>query len=287
METALTTQPNQGVTLTVENIKANIQLIQKVMRSVMKDGVHYGKIPGVDKKSLFKPGAELLGATFRIAPSYVIEDMSTSDYTRYRVKCLGTHQSTGIVLGEGMGEASSNEEKYKWRGIVCDQEFDETDADRRRAKWKRGNNGPYQQFQVRTEPADISNTVLKMACKRAQVAMTINVTACSDIFAQDLEDLPTEIIGQDGGDQGDPPSRQTKPATQTPRGSYGGNGNGSGGGGGGRATEKQTKLVFARLDAAGIPENELLKRYSINHLNELPFAKVDDALAWIAQSNAA
>jgi hypothetical protein len=32
-----------------------------------------------------------------------------------------------------------------------------------------------------------------MACKRAQVAMTLNVTAASDIFTQDIEDLPEEL----------------------------------------------------------------------------------------------
>ncbi|MTV64573.1 hypothetical protein GM539_14660, partial [Streptococcus pneumoniae] len=34
-----------------------------------------------------------------------------------------------------------------------------------------------------------ANTVLKMACKRAKMAMVLNVTAASDCFSQDLEDL--------------------------------------------------------------------------------------------------
>jgi hypothetical protein len=32
-----------------------------------------------------------------------------------------------------------------------------------------------------------------MACKRAMVAMILNVTAASDIFTQDIEDLPEEL----------------------------------------------------------------------------------------------
>jgi hypothetical protein len=277
-------QPMQVMALTAENIKAQVQLIQKVMRSVMKDGTHYGKIPGAgDKKTLFKPGAEVLCATFRIAPSYQIDDLSDGDAIRYRVRCIATHQGTGAVLGEGMGEGSTNEEKYRWRAAVCVEEFDETPEDRRRIKWKRGNNGNFTIEQVRVVPADIANTVLKMACKRAQVAMTLNVTAASDIFTQDLEDMPEELRGADhgGDDQREaPPRQQQKPATQAPRST---NGNG----GGCKATEKQVKLIFARMDAAGIPENELLTRYNLQHLNDIPFAKVDDALAWIAQSNAA
>lgn len=280
------TQPMQVMALTAENIKAQVQLIQKVMRSVMKEGTHYGKIPGVDKKMLFKPGAEVLCATFRIAPSYQIDDLSDGDSIRYRVRCVATHQGTGTVLGEGMGEGSTNEEKYRWRAAVCIEEFDDTPEDRRRIKWKRGNNGNFTIEQVRVVPADIANTVLKMACKRAQVAMTLNVTAASDIFTQDLEDMPEELRGADhgGDDQRQEPQQrqQQKPATQAPRAT-----NGNSSGGGGKATEKQVKLIFARMDSAGIPENELLTRYGIQHLNEIPFAKVDDALAWIAQTNAA
>src|SRR6185437_15867643 len=140
----------QGLVLTAQEVKAHIQRIQQVMKAVMKDGVHYGKIPGAgDKRSLFKPGAETLCTTFRIAPSYRVEDLSDHDHVRYRITCTGTHQSTGVVLGEGMGEASSNEEKYRWRNAVCDEEFEEAAEDRKRVKWQRGQNGAWQRKQVR------------------------------------------------------------------------------------------------------------------------------------------
>jgi predicted phage-related endonuclease len=60
----------------------------------------------------------------------------------------------------------------------------------RRKKHARGKGGTfYVQEQVRTEPADLANTILKMANKRAKMAMVLNVTAASDCFAQDLEDM--------------------------------------------------------------------------------------------------
>jgi hypothetical protein len=157
----------------------------------MKEGVHYGKIPGAgDKPTLLKPGAEVLCMSFRIADSYLAEDLSTPDMIRYRVTCTGSHQLSGTVLGSGLGEASSSEEKYKWRKAVCDEEWDETPAHLRRNKYAKAKGGGfYMQKQVRTEPADLANTVLKMANKRAKIAMVLNVTAASDMFSQDLEDM--------------------------------------------------------------------------------------------------
>ena len=181
--------------LTAVEIRAQVQLIQQVMKAVMKKDVHYGTIPGTNKPTLYKPGAEKILSTFRIAAADpIVEDLSSSDEIRYRVKVPGLTQTpTPIVLGVGVGECSSSEEKYRWRRPVCDEEWEETSEDRRRAVWKKADGKPYQQKQVRTNPSDVANTVLKMAHKRALVAMTLVVTSASDVFAQDLEDLPEEV----------------------------------------------------------------------------------------------
>lgn len=169
--------------MAVADIISHVAMVQEVMRAVMKPEVHYGIIPGTDKPTLYKQGAEVLCMAFRVADTYQVEDLSTADVVRYRVTCTGSHQVNGLVLGTGMGEASSAEEKYKWRK-AWDEEFDATPANMRRIKA-----GKYKTKQVRTEPADLANTILKMANKRAKIAMTINVTACGDMFGQDLEDM--------------------------------------------------------------------------------------------------
>lgn len=191
--------------LTAADLRTQVNLVQEVMKAVMKDGTHYGVIPGTPKPSLWKPGAEVLAATFRIAVSYHVEDLSTAEVVRYRVTATGTHQTTGIVMGDGMGECSSGEEKYKWRKAVSNKEFEATPSTHRRRKfgYDKHKKQEYETLQVRTEPADLANTILKMACKRAQVAMTLNVTAASDIFTQDIEDLPEELrseIDQETGE---------------------------------------------------------------------------------------
>lgn len=179
--------------LTAGEIRAHVNRVQEVMKAVMQKDTHYGVIPGSKKPSLYKPGAEVLCVTFRVAQSYKVEDLSTADAVRYRITCVGTHQASGTVLGEGIGECSSNEEKYKWRRAICLEEFSDTPPDRKRVKYSKYQGKVEKTEQIRTEPADIANTVLKMAAKRAQVAMTLNVTAASDCFTQDIEDLPEEL----------------------------------------------------------------------------------------------
>jgi hypothetical protein len=207
MSNALTTQQSGALAsqasgrMAVADIISHVALVQEVMRAVMKPDIHYGVIPGTDKPTLLKQGAEVLCMAFRVADSYQVEDLSTADTVRYRVTCLGTHQASGVVLGSGMGEASSGEEKYKWRKAF-DDEFNATPENLRRIK-----KGKYTTKQIRTEPADLANTILKMANKRAKIAMTINVTACGDMFGQDLEDMDDALrdhLTRHGQEQQDP-----------------------------------------------------------------------------------
>lgn len=176
-------------------VVAHAKTVQQVMQAVMKPNVHYGAIPGAgDKPTLLKSGAEVLCMTFRIADRYEVTDLSSNGVIRYRVNCVGEHQTTSVPLGSGLGECSTDEEKYRWRKAVCKEEFDVTPETHRRLKFGRKQGGHYTVQQVRTEPADLANTVLKMACKRAKIAMVLNVTAASDMFSQDLEDLDAELV---------------------------------------------------------------------------------------------
>lgn len=192
--TALTApQPIDRGMMPLAEVVGRVRRIQEVMSALMKDGIHYGTIPGTPKPTLYQPGAELLCLTFHVGPEPRVEDLSTNDTVRYRVTMRGVLQTTGEMLGEGVGECSSDETKYRWCKPVCDEEFNETPEDRRREKWMRGKNGNYRAKQIRLSPADIANTILKMAFKRALISMTRVTLACSDIFAQDLEDLPPDV----------------------------------------------------------------------------------------------
>jgi hypothetical protein len=179
--------------LSAAKVRERINLIQEVMRGVMKDGTHFGVIPGASKPSLLKAGSEVLLATFKLAVDPVVEDLSTADEARYRVTCRLT-STDGTFLGAGVGEASSDEEKYKWRAAVSELEFEAYPAERRRLKYLK-NGGTI--TQVRMNVADVRNTVLKMAKKRSQIDGCLTVLGASDIFTQDIEDMPTEYIQQE------------------------------------------------------------------------------------------
>jgi hypothetical protein len=175
---------------TAHEIRRNVNLIQEVIKSVFKEGTHFGIIPGCKQKSLYKAGAEKILATFRIAVDPEVEDLSTPDEVRYRVRVKG-FTPDGRLVGVGIGECSSSEEKYAWRAAVSDAEFKATDELRRRVKYYK-NGGTVNQ--VRTNPADVANTVLKMSKKRGQNDLCLTATAASDVFTQDIEDLPPEYV---------------------------------------------------------------------------------------------
>jgi hypothetical protein len=202
---------------TAVEIRAQVNLIQEVMKAVMKDGHHFGKIPGAgDKPTLFKPGAEKLFLTFRVAVTQQVEDLSTGDAVRFRVTATGQHIGTGNFLGAATGECSSDEEKYRWRRVVCPEEWDATPEDRKRTKWAKSQKGAYSVQQVRTNPADVANTILKMAAKRAEVALALRITAASDIFTQDIEDLPPELAQEGMGDDRPPLAEPARKSAAAP-----------------------------------------------------------------------
>jgi len=196
---------------TANEIRAQVNTIQEVMQSVMKENIHYGKIPGCQKPSLLKPGAEkILMAFHLVADNPIIEDLSTEDYIRYRVTQRVLNRD-GHLIGAASGECSSDEDKYKWRRPVCDDEFKETPEDRRMEKWIKEAGKPVKIKRIRTNPADVGNTILKMAVKRAVVAVTLITTAASDVFDQDIEDLPPEMLNNNTPATHKPPVSMPKP----------------------------------------------------------------------------
>ena len=192
--------------MSVAAMTDRINAIQTVTRQKMIADVHFGVIPGTKKPTLYKAGSEMLLTMFQIGTTVDVIDLSTDDRIKYRVIVTGIHTPSGRAIGQGVGECSSGEEKYKWRNAVCDEEFDATNDGQRRFKWSknwdRGNQTTFQSKQIRTQPDDLSNTVLKMAKKRAQIDMTLTALGVSDLFNQDIEDLPPELRQGASDDQG-------------------------------------------------------------------------------------
>lgn len=168
-------------------VRAQVNQIQYLMQSVLREGEHYGVVPGTGKNAkptLFQSGAEKIAYMFKLVPRY---EVSRTDYQgghrEYEVTCTLSARESGEVMGYGVGLCSTLESKYRYR-----------------SKWVNGAKQRYDNPDI----ADVYNTVLKMAKKRAFVDAVKSTTAASDIFTQDVEDMPTYLFERGGRQQGRP-----------------------------------------------------------------------------------
>ena len=169
-------------------VRQQVNQLQYLVKSVLKEGEHYGVVPGTKgKPSLFLPGAEKIAFMFKLMATYKVERTDfNGGHREYQVECTLASTNTGEVVGSGMGSCSTLESKYRYRN-----------------KWVNGQ-------KTREENPDIAdtwNTVLKMAKKRAFVDAVKSTTAASDIFTQDVEDMPDYMLGR--------APRQTEPQATT------------------------------------------------------------------------
>lgn len=201
---------NSNGHMSAQDVTEQVTLIQQVMQAAMKKNEHYGVIPGTDKPTLLKPGAEKLCLTFRLGPDYDVFETYDGNHYTVRAKCTLVHTPTQNKMGAGDGLCSTKESKYAYRQAgrkcpQCQKEAIIKGKEEYGGGWlcynKKGGCGAKFADEApeiveqeigrvaNDNLADCYNTILKMACKRALVAAVLNVTAASDIFTQDLDDL--------------------------------------------------------------------------------------------------
>lgn len=243
-EITLSTQAQE---LTINDLKKQITKIQEIMRSVMKENVHFGTIPGVPTKFLFKAGAEKLCMTFRLIPKFTIDKtVHDNGHLTYDITCELYH-SSGAKVGEGLGMASTLEKKYRYRnediptGVKIPQAWwNERNKDllpkillnnnvkpKSQTQLNKGNleltfGKVGSEFQVvyrkkveNKDIADVYNTVIKMAKKRALVDATITALSVSDMFTQDPDAVISDFEEPEG--DGDDLRTKKKPASKVRR----------------------------------------------------------------------
>ena len=207
----------------LDTTKAGLQAIkafQDACHQHMVLGHDYGVIPGTGTKpTLLKPGAEKILRLFNPPLVDMYEIAPHEDWDKplfhYRTTCrlyvVGTHPL--VQVGEGVGECNSMESKYRWREQSrscpnCGAEaIIKSKAEygggwrcfRKKGgcggKWDDGADLIEGQKVGRVENDDIYsqvNTLLKMAKKRALVDAALSVGRLSEIFTQDLDELPRQ-----------------------------------------------------------------------------------------------
>ena len=196
------------------------QMLVQFVKALMKEGHDYGTIPGTDKPSLWKAGAEKLTTFFGLSKRFGlierIEDWPGADHGGepffYYVYRCGLYHGDKLIA-ESDGSCNSHESKYRWRkaerecptcgkaaiikgreeyggGWVCFKKKDGCGA-----KFRDGDAAIEGQQAGRIANPDIAdqvNTIQKMAQKRALIAATLLAVNASEFFTQDIEDMIIE-----------------------------------------------------------------------------------------------
>lgn len=218
--------------ISIEQLKRQINAIQRAMHECMERGTHYGKVPGSEKECLFKAGAEKICLLFRLVPSFEVSERDLGGgHREYSVKCV-LRNISGRKVGYGVGLCSTMESKYRYRKS---QSKENTGQPVPKEYWKardpeiiggkgfaalKDEAGMYMIFKVSAgekvenpDLADTYNTCLKMGKKRAHVDAAITATAASDIFTQDLDETipeaPTILVKAEPSKE--PPHKEAPP----------------------------------------------------------------------------
>lgn len=202
--------------------QAKKELIDNIFQGPTKEnpsGVDYGTIPGSSKPTLLKAGAEKATSFFGLFPRFVDAEV-VNDWTGenhngepffyYRRTC-NLYRGNALVASVD-GSCNSFEKKYRYRSSEricpdCGKATIIKGKEQYGGGWlcfgKKGgcgakfdDNDPAIIDQTvgtvkNPDVADLVNTILKMADKRALVAATLIATGLSEYFTQDIEDYVT------------------------------------------------------------------------------------------------
>ena len=201
--------------------KVRYQAMVDFVSDIMREGLDFGVVPGTGSKpSLLKPGDEKLTTFFGLSKRFVIvdkvEDWTGKDhggeaFFYYIYRCQLSRGD--LLIAECDGSANSWESKHRYRKAErvcpnCGQSAIIKGKEEYGGGWlcfaKKGGCGA--KFKngdatieaqevgrvVNPDPADVVNTLQKMAQKRALVGATLLAVNGSDYFTQDVEDYDIE-----------------------------------------------------------------------------------------------
>src|SRR5437660_2987342 len=110
--------------LLLEKARTIPDILSELYKSVMRQGTDYGKVPGTQKPSLWKAGAEILTRSLNLSPqNSIIDKIEQTDperpYFDYTVECR-LYGRNGFV-GDGIGSCNTRETRYAFRWVYENQ----------------------------------------------------------------------------------------------------------------------------------------------------------------------
>jgi uncharacterized Zn finger protein (UPF0148 family) len=176
----------------------DINEFQNIVHTNLIPDIDYGTIPGTNKPTLYKPGAEKIIKILHLSDRYeiikCIEDWDKPMFY-YMVKCTLTHEASGEVISEGLGSCNSLEDKYRYRWLWPGEV--PAGADKSKMVSRKTKKGGLQYRADNDEIFTIVNTLLKMSKKRAMIDASLSAGRLSNMFTQDVEDIKTALEKED------------------------------------------------------------------------------------------
>lgn len=197
------------------------QQFNEFVNTQLRDKIDFGVVPGTDKKTLLKPGAEkilqLYGVSVILDTTERQQDQTTGYlYVEYTAK--GANIQTGSIVGYGVGACSSYESKYRWRWEWWNGRNDPATSDGWEKFTKKNGQTAWRRRMENRDLIDVWNTVIKMAKKRAMVDLALTISGASEKFTQDVEDFIEAEFTEASDDKAtkQQPVRAAQEPTQSP-----------------------------------------------------------------------
>jgi hypothetical protein len=148
----------------IKQIGVTIKQAEKLVTSVLEEGIDYGIHPGTSSMALKDSGASKIANAFNCYPEHEILHLREDDEViSYLVQAKMVSRVTGNVVAVGVGACSTMESKYAYRWVDDPAEYglskEGLKYDKRKRKYRIPN----------PEAEDLGNTILKMASKRAEI----------------------------------------------------------------------------------------------------------------------
>jgi hypothetical protein len=184
---------------------AAIKNFQALVHAELKEGYDFGVIPGTDRPTLLKPGAEkiakLLGCADRYEVMEKVEDWEKG-FFHYQVKCLLISLTTDQVVSEGLGSCNSKESQHRWNYKFENELTKEQLAIKNQfeivTRRSRKTGKTYSKYKIpNDEIFTIVNTLLKKAKKRALVDAALSIGRLSNLFTQDMEEIKEDVMNEE------------------------------------------------------------------------------------------
>ncbi len=190
-ERAIAVVETQGALLTpavsLEQWAERRQQFNAWVNTQLREDVDYGKVPGTDKPTLLQPGAQKIAQFYACAVRPIVtyrECNPDIGYLYVEVTCQLLNFQTGQVVGEGIGNCSSYESRYRWRREWWNQSGDPP----ANQGWEETRGHRWFRRIENRDLLDTWNTVIKMAKKRALVDAALTISGASEKFTQDMDE---------------------------------------------------------------------------------------------------